>query len=509
MTSILLLVDQPWQANFGMRIVKEVKKVQPSLDFDLAFTDYFTFFLRRDYLSGIKNSFIGEVFTQEKIYTDWQDDTNEFDFSQDYLTEWERINCKSRTLDEIARTNQWLYGNERDKYQRKITGVWRTKILYDTIIWCENLMETSRPDIVISIERCTSPTNILFEICRRENIPFLTFIPSRIMNRWVMREDLSYGMSKELTDEISRKYSSPEHQLIANEIIDEILTSRTGSYSSPSHKIVNDSKDKQKKIIQNLLTELRRWCGRVYGRIFIQPKERSITATRVLEYFPALSYIELKKILINSAHLLGFRRWGITTVPQVPFFLWALHMRPEGSVLVSGDARDEVEELLLTASQLPDGYFLAVKENPEMFGLRNRGFYRKLRKNRKIILIDLHVPTFDLLEKSLGAVGISGTVLLEAAFFGKPSCALGHPEFESFLIGNGWDTALSFFKNVISGDFDNPRERILPYVAYVIANSNDVGFSFEGDLETHEACETISSVATKICDYTRNSLRIS
>ena len=114
-------------------MAKAAKRINQDLDFSIVFTDYFTFFLRRDYLVGIKNAFDGEVWTQEEIYRNWQTETETPEVDRDFLTEWERINCSHRTLAEIARTNQWLYGNERDKYQRRISEAWKDRILYDSI----------------------------------------------------------------------------------------------------------------------------------------------------------------------------------------------------------------------------------------------------------------------------------------------------------------------------------------------------------------------------------------
>lgn len=501
MTSVILLVDQPWQANLGLRMAKAAKSVNPSLQFSIVFTDYFTYFLRRDYLEGIKNSFDGNVWTQEGIYRGWQVDTNEPVVDVNYLNEWERAYCSDRTLAEIARTNQWLYGNERDKYQRRISEAWKDRILYDTIKWCEMLIEENKPDFIVSIERCTLPTNLLFEISRDRAIPFITFIPARVEKRWIVRSDLAYGMAPELAERIISKYSSGEFLVKAELLVEEMIFKRQGSYNSPSHKIVMESIAKKNAILKNLKIEIRKWIGRVYGRIFIQPKERSIDAVRVLENFVALSVVEIKQIFITYAHHLGLRIWGKTTLPDKPFFFWALHMRPEGSVLVLGDARDEIAELIRTADLIPKGYKLVVKENPEMFGLREFGFYRRIKKNQNIILVDPHFPTFEIIRASAGVIGISGTVLLEAALFEKPSYALGHPEFVPFLVGSGWEGQEIYFEKVITKRFENPRTKILPYMAYIIAEGFENGIPFEGDLESQEAECMIQDFALKIANF--------
>ena len=497
----MLLVDQPWQANLGLRMAKAAKRVNPSLQFSIVFTDYFTFFLRRDYLVGVKNAFDGNIWTQEDIYRSWQIETNQPNVDQDFLNQWERANCSKRTLEEIARTNQWLYGNERDKYQRRISNAWKDRILLDTINWCEMLIDKIEPDFIVSIERCTLPTNLLYQMSLKRSIPFKTFIPARIENRWIVRSDLAYGMSPELREKILVDYSDEHSLALAEQFAEDMVLNRLGSYHSPSHRIVMDSAVKKSAVLQNLKRELRKLVGRIYGRIFIQPKERSIEAVRVLENFVALSLVEFKQILVAYSHHLGLRIWGENFLPKEPYFFWALHMRPEGSVLVLGDAREEIAELIRTADLIPRGYKLAVKENPEMFGLREFGFYRKLKKHKKIILLDPHFPTFEIIRASSGVIGISGTVLMEAALFEKPSYALGNPEFVGFLVGSGWNGQEVFFQNVLSKDFENPRKTMLPYLAYVLSEGFENSIAFEGDLQSPEAEGMIQSFAVALANF--------
>lgn len=494
----MLLADQPWQAHLMAKVGNEILLLEPSAKISLVFTDYYTFFHRQDYLRGLRNGFPGVIKTQEAIFKNWQINSNEFSFDINFLKEWEEKNCTKRTLDELAKTNQWMYGNERDRYHRKFSNQWRTKILYDTIIWCETIINEINPDFIISIERCTLPTNIFFHIATRKNINFYSFIPARVGKRWIVRNDLAYGMSEQMKKFILSKYSNSDSLDEAQKYVQYMRRSLKGIYNSPSHQIEKIVERKRKFLFRSLILDLRKWLGRVYCRIFIQPKERSFHATRLLENFVLLSYVEFRSIVINYAHHIGFNLWGFKRVPKVPYFLWTLHMRPEGSGLVLGDARDEVKELLKVASKLPIGYSLAVKENPEMFGLRERGFYRTLKKKANIILIDPFMPTFPLIEASLGVIGISGTVLMEAPLLNKPSCALGHPEFEGFLVESGWNNSESFINKVIEGKYPDPYLPMLKYLAYVLDHSEENGVSYDGDLENPEIGNLVKNFATKI-----------
>lgn len=498
----ILLADQPWQANLMARVGNEILLLEPSAKISLVLTDYYTFFLRDDYLTGMKFAFPGEIYTQKNIFEGWQIETNSHKFNPDFLDKWEKINCLDRTLTELSMTNQWVYGNERNRYQQKIEEPWPKKILYDTIEWCEKLLEEISPNMIISIERCTLPTNLLFQIARTKEIPFLTFIPSRIGSRWIVRDDFAYGASANLFCDVVKNYSDVDSISLARKFTTNLMTRHIGSYQSLSHEIAKLIDNRKSAIVREFLRETRRWAGRVYGRIFIQPKERSIRAKRVLENFIMLNYIELRKILILYSRALGLKIWGSSSIPEYRYFLWALHMRPEGSVLVCGDAKDEIIELIRTADSIPRGHFLVVKENPEMFGLRERRFYRKLRKHRRIKLVDPFISTFELIKNSTGVIGISGTVLLEAALFGKPTCALGKPEFDRFLVRSGWNSAESFIQEAIDGKYSKSEvEKILPYIAFVLRNSNETDIPFESDLLCPEAHSMFSRFAKTIVAY--------
>jgi hypothetical protein len=170
-------------------------------------------------------------------------------------------------------------------------------------------------------------------------------------------------------------------------------------------------------------------------------------------------------------------------------------------VLVLGDGKDEIEELFKTANVLPAGYSLAVKEHPEMLGRREFGFYRRIKKHKNMILIDPFVSNIDLIKKSVGVIGISGTSLLEAAFLNKPSCSLGKPEFSEFLIENGWESANIFFEKVISSLDLASKEKILPYVAYIISNSISADLMSEVGEEKSSNQEILTHFAKKIYEH--------
>jgi hypothetical protein len=66
-------------------------------------------------------------------------------------------------------------------------------------------------------------------------------------------------------------------------------------------------------------------------------------------------------------------------------------------------------------------------------------------------LDDLSDTTFDLIRYSIGVITVSDIVLLDSALVGKPSYALGKPQFDSFLLLHGLDSADILIQEVVTG----------------------------------------------------------
>ena len=464
----LFLVDQPLQANMAAQIAKQILKNRFDSDLNLAFTDYYTFFLRKEFLDGFTAAWNGKIYTQKDLYLKWQQSNFENEVDRDYLRYWEQVYCKNRSLDQLQKTNQLIFGHERNFYQKQMSDSWKLKILYDTIMWSNSLLDATNPDVIISIERSTLANNLIYEMAHKSKVQFLTIIPSRLGRRWIVVDDFGYGMKKSNFNFIISNYSDEISKVRAEEEIHRLFQNNKAAYTSISSRISEQFNKKKIQSIKFLIKELRLFVGRVYGRLFIQRKERITQSKRLTENFFKLSCYEFKSLVINFLRMSGIKIWGTTKPPEIKYLYWALHYRPEGSGSVLGDGKDEVEELFKVALEVPPGYFLAVKEHPGMFGTRKLGFYHALKRHSKIILIDPFCSTMELISSSIGVIGISGTVLLEAAMIDKPSYAIGKPEFLDFLVGSS-RTGLADFLDVATGKIvSTPKEKILPYVAYVL-----------------------------------------
>ena len=498
--NLILLANQPHEGIILAKIANEIMKIDREVKISIAFTDYYTFYFQKQFLNGFSSSFIGDVVTQEKIYKDWQSDENLQLYNQKYLDNWADSYCKFRSLEQLARTNQWLYGDENDRYLLKTSKEWKDKVLYDTIIWCEELVSIKRPSAFVSLGNATLPTNILFEIAREQSIPFLTISHTRLKNYWILRDDFAYGISQAKVSTIMKQYSDQSNKNLADQFIGEIVNKNEAIYPAESTNISSTFMKKKNSLVQSLFSELKSFLKGTYWRLFIHSRERPYKVKRVEQNLIHVSLDQLRYIVIYHLRLAGFKFCGKVNLPPVSYFLWALHARPESSVLVLGDGEDEIDKLFEAADQIPSGYFLFVKEHPIMIGRRNRGFYKKIKKHKQIILIDPFVSSSDLIKNSLGVIGISGTILLEAAFYDKPSCALGKPEFNEFLSENGSDKIGIFLNKVISNEYQSPRSKIKPYIAYLLSESIESNFLLGPKSDELMKVDTITHFAKKITE---------
>lgn len=470
---IILLADQPHEARFIAPIANELLKINSDMTFSLAFTDYYTFLSRQDFLRGIEAGFSGEVVHLGQIYKAWQEAQDKPFVDFDFLVQWEKDNCLDRTLDEIERTNQLVYADERSQWHIPIDDVWRKKVLIDTIKWCEGYLESFHPSAFVSVGNATLATNILYTLAKKNGIPFFTFFPSRIGNRILIREDFAYGVTEELFTEAIALSKDEIFNKQAMDLAVEIAQQKRGAYDSYQVNMSEYFSSKKKRLVTSFFQDFRKFLGRTYARTFIYKRLYEFPVKRIGENLLRMTFYDLRRMLSQYLRLVGVFNYGAKEVPTEKYFLWALHMRPEGAISTLGDGRDEIEELFRCADLLPEGHFLAVKENPEMFTQRRPGFHRRIKKHPRLILIDPFCSIFPLIESSIGVMGISGTVLLEAAILDKPSCALGHPEFDRFLTDFGWDKAENFIEKCVSGVDANARSKILPYLCYVIKNTDE------------------------------------
>ena len=89
------------------------------------------------------------------------------------------------------------------------------------------------------------------------------------------------------------------------------------------------------------------------------------------------------------------------------------------------------EMLEKTIEKLCDDFFIFLKEHPSVMGVRPSGFYSKIKKDPRVIVIPTYTPSNYILEKIDGVVVWTGSVGFEALLRGKAVLGLATPFYAS------------------------------------------------------------------------------
>ena len=487
---IFLLADQPWQTLVMREISIRLTKIRPDLQPVIVTTDYFTFIHGQGILLDVASRPEIILETQEDIYWSWQTKQNGDTCKLDiFLKSWEAENCSNRSLGAIEKTNQWVFGDERSFFYLPINSYWKKRILVDSIKHTERIVSEYSPIFMLSIERSTLLTNLLQTKASKLLIPFYSFIPSRINYSWLLRESLGRGISNQMLTDMNSL--SPLEISQGRELIENLTVNKRGIYNSTQNEIRSSYSLRKERPVWTFLGDLRKLAGRIYDRFVRQRRVYAGRIVRLEQNLANLTILEIKKSVLFFSHSIGLTKCGITSPPQCQYFLWALHARPEGSVLVLGDALDEIEVLMEISAQIPKGKFLVVKENPEMYGLRSQNFYRDLAACNSVILADPFANTWNFIEQSSGVIGMSGTILLEGEFIGKKSLALGKPEFDKIISYCGIHDLNKFFTNSNGAGVYQPSEKVIRYVAQILKETRGLDFPTDDQEELGLSLEEI------------------
>ena len=121
-----------------------------------------------------------------------------------------------------------------------------------------------------------------------------------------------------------------------------------------------------------------------------------------------------------------------------PFVLVTLHVQPESSVDVFGNAMsNQLEAIRALARLLPFGFELWVKEHGHAVGDRSPSCYKALKALPGLRLIDPSCDTGMLIRRARLVVSVAGTACFEAAVMGVPAATLGDLLWKPILVANG------------------------------------------------------------------------
>lgn len=162
-----------------------------------------------------------------------------------------------------------------------------------------------------------------------------------------------------------------------------------------------------------------------------------------------------------------------------PFVVMMLHVQPENTLdVMASRFTNQTEVVRALARALPVTHELWIKEHAGAIGDRSLAYYRDLKRNPRVRLIDPWVNAFSLAEKADLVVSIGGTVCYEASLLGRKAMTLTPMYFSRIVqapIVDIWSPdAYRRIADALAAPAWPPaelRERCIEFLAWLHANS--------------------------------------
>jgi hypothetical protein len=120
-------------------------------------------------------------------------------------------------------------------------------------------------------------------------------------------------------------------------------------------------------------------------------------------------------------------------LPDGPFIYFPLQVTDDYKILrLRPDRADQESLVRRVVDALPPGVEAVVKEHPMSIGRNPLGELESLAAMPEVHLVDPHMSTLDLIDRSAGVVTISSSVGLEALMYRKPVLTLGRPFYSGY-----------------------------------------------------------------------------
>ncbi len=287
------------------------------------------------------------------------------------------------------------------------------------------LLETEKPDAVVTSVIGSVASMLLYHIAKKKGIQTIHIEFARIGNRIAFSEDYrTFTWVKEKFAEITGGRTSP----LRDEAERFLKTFR----ATPMH------------YDEETMPEFYASTGRLANIRFLNPKRllRSIpfhvrTLLKDLGRMGQFDYTDIPVWWslwdLLKRKLRGLR--GYSDLASRPdweerFAYFPLHIEPEvATMLYAPFYTNQIEIIRIAARSLPIGMPLYVKEHPGMAGYRTRHFYKQLVKIPNVRLIRPHVSGLELAKASSLTIAITSTNAWESILFKKPVITFGDVYF--------------------------------------------------------------------------------
>jgi len=357
-----------------------------------------------------------------------------------------------------------------------------------------------RPDLVLCSIVDNGIPYTLGLACGHLNIKFAHMVPARLGRRYVI-DDSPVGRLGPVRRAFEQALADPSHVAhLVPEARDRLHRFRSSLEPYESWLNPKDIRDRE-------LTSYPLALGRRVARF-------GVKGARFIARRDAPSLRKATKLDILRARVSGplLAQWTLRNgtfrapgdLPARPFVYYPLHVDPEFATIVMAPMHtDQLAVVEALAKSIPLGMNLVVKEHRPMMGLRPLSFYKRLKGMPGVILASPFENPLSLIKRAALTCVITGSAAWEAIQLKRPALIIGEPPF--LALGQGFVHCpdLSRLPEAVVEALKTPPvddERLVLYIASVLAQSFDFPIKLREGVVTEETVRRHPEIVSTICD---------
>ncbi len=293
-----------------------------------------------------------------------------------------------------------------------------TRYVQGAYAYVQKIFDEFKPDVIIGPLIAEPSQLMLYHIGKQRGVRTLYATDSKVRGVWVIAESPleDEGAFIERVDELNGGASSPSEGRARSYIASFRETFRAPDFIERRRK-----RRTYMQIVRGHIAPLRRiW------EWYTRPRVNCVSALGpTLDCRPPR--IVIRDYVAQQRNTLAASRMQYYPVENLGHYIFfPLQVEPEVTLdIFASNFRNQRELVRLVAESLPDDYTLAVKDHPDMFGLRSPEFLKDIAGTPNAKLIDWRVPSERLLKGCALVVAPNSTALTEAAFYCKPALQFG------------------------------------------------------------------------------------
>ncbi|MBI2627876.1 MAG: hypothetical protein HYW71_00360 [Candidatus Niyogibacteria bacterium] len=449
-----------------------------------------------NFLKSQKDIQYNQLFLAEDVFAKYKNEKIDLDYIKSLEHEfglpslWPYI-----VLDRVLISNLFLraYPSDTPKYSHEdMLKIFQ--VIARTVI---EFFDKEKPNFILFSAITDLGTLLLYEAAKKRNIKTLFICSVRIDNFYILSERYdNYSDLNELFIKMRQNMDSLENQQYKKMAKNFLISFQNKpTYYVEKSKAASYFLEDYASLIYHFrfLSPFRigqtiRWFLKTHYDYFINKAGDRDDFTTKKPWWEAWDKLVRKiRVLVGYGDLYDKEKDG------EDYAYFALHLEPESlPTLVAPFYTDQKWLIKQIARSLPVHYKLYVKDHSKMLGLRTRSYYKELKKNPNVKLIDPAVSSFELIKKSKLVINIVGTASLEAALMKKPVIMFGNIFFDKLsmvkICHNIQDLPSLIKSQLENSSYDN--DELIAFLMAIYKESAAIDFvqlwSLEGGSRSNE-----------------------